>query len=169
MRILRTSRNAADCLFSTIPKGLRIGCFSLQIWLSHFGAKDGQLHCISTCLRAARYKYLPILKRKIWGKHANDGQLAFHFNVFAQKGEGDLRPFLPMYLGPAISFALAWFRICNYLHTSRPVCGHAEMPQERPGDKQPQWLFVRHKKNRTSRSCSQHRPGIRWPQNKQPG
>jgi len=36
------------------------------MWLSHFGAKDGQLHCISTCLRAARYKYLPILKRKIW-------------------------------------------------------------------------------------------------------
>jgi len=35
------------------------------MWLSHFGAKDGQLHCISTCLRAARYKYLPILKRKI--------------------------------------------------------------------------------------------------------
>jgi len=27
MRILRTSRNAADCLFSTILKGLRIGCF----------------------------------------------------------------------------------------------------------------------------------------------
>jgi len=65
MRILRTSRNAADCLFSTIPKGLRTGCFSLQMRLSHFGAKDGQLHCISTCLRAARYKYLPILKRKI--------------------------------------------------------------------------------------------------------
>jgi|GEM_PF-2068841 len=43
MRILRTSRNAADCPFSTIPKGLRIGCFSLQMWLSHFGAKDGQL------------------------------------------------------------------------------------------------------------------------------
>ena len=61
-----TSRNVADCLFSTIPKGLRIGCFSLQMWLSHLGAKDGQLHCISTCLRAARYKYLPILKRKIW-------------------------------------------------------------------------------------------------------
>jgi len=40
--------NAADYLFSTIPKGLRIGCFSLQMWLSHFGAKDGQLHCIST-------------------------------------------------------------------------------------------------------------------------
>jgi len=66
MRILRTSRNAADCLFSTIPKGLRIGCFSLQMWLSHFGAKNLQLHCISTCLRAAQYKYLPILKRKIW-------------------------------------------------------------------------------------------------------
>jgi len=66
MRILRTSRNAADCLFSTIPKGLRIGCFSFQMWLSPFGAKDGQLHCISTCLRAARYKYLPIPKRKIW-------------------------------------------------------------------------------------------------------
>ena|GEM_PF-931592 len=47
------------------PEGLRIGCFSLQKWLSHFGAKDGQLHCISTCLRAARYKHLPILKRKI--------------------------------------------------------------------------------------------------------
>ena len=27
MPILRTSRNAADCLFSTILKGLRIGCF----------------------------------------------------------------------------------------------------------------------------------------------
>ena len=27
MRILRTSRNAADCLFPTILKGLRIGCF----------------------------------------------------------------------------------------------------------------------------------------------
>ena len=27
MRILRTSRNAADCLFSPILKGLRIGCF----------------------------------------------------------------------------------------------------------------------------------------------
>jgi len=66
MRILRTSGNKADCLFSTIPKGLRIGCFSLQMSLSHFGAKDGQPHCISTCLRAARYKYLPILKRKIW-------------------------------------------------------------------------------------------------------
>jgi len=36
------------------------------MWLPHFGAKDGQLHCISTCLRVARYKYLPILKRKIW-------------------------------------------------------------------------------------------------------
>jgi len=70
MRILRTSRNAADCQFSTIPKGLRIGCFSLQMWLfSHFGAEDGQLHCISTCLRAARYKYLPILKRKIWDEY----------------------------------------------------------------------------------------------------
>jgi len=68
MRILRTSRNATDCLFSTIPKGLRIGRFSLQMWLSHFGAKAGQPHCISTCLRAARYRYLPILKRKIWGK-----------------------------------------------------------------------------------------------------
>ena len=66
MRILRTSRNKADCLFSPIPKGLRIGYFSLQMSLSHFGAKDGQLHCISTCLCAARYKYLPILKRKIW-------------------------------------------------------------------------------------------------------
>jgi len=65
MPILRTSRNAADCLFSTIPKGLRIGCFSLRMWLPHFGAKDVQPHCIST-LRAARYKYLPILKRKIW-------------------------------------------------------------------------------------------------------
>ena len=61
--------NAADYLFSTIPKGLRIGCFSLQMWLSHFGAKDGQLHCISTCLCAARYKYLPILIRKIWDKN----------------------------------------------------------------------------------------------------
>ena len=71
MPILRTSRNAADCLFSTIPKGLRIGCFSLQKWLSHFGAKDGQLHCTSTCLRAARYKYLPILKRKIRVKIRN--------------------------------------------------------------------------------------------------
>ena len=49
-------RNAADCPFSTIPKGLRIGCFSLQKWLSHFGAKDGQPHCVSTCLCAARYK-----------------------------------------------------------------------------------------------------------------
>jgi len=39
MRILRTSHNAADCLFSTIPKGLRIGCFSLQMWLSHFREK----------------------------------------------------------------------------------------------------------------------------------
>jgi len=48
MRILRTSRNAADCLFSTIPKGLRIGCFSLRMSLSHFGAKDGRLHCILT-------------------------------------------------------------------------------------------------------------------------
>jgi len=66
MRRLRTSRNAADCPFSTIQKGLRIGCFFPQMWLSYFGAKDGQLHCISTCLRAARYKYLPILKRKIW-------------------------------------------------------------------------------------------------------
>jgi len=40
------------------------------MWLfSHFGAEDGQLHCISTCLRAARYKYLPILKRKIWDEY----------------------------------------------------------------------------------------------------
>gem|GEM_PF-4499122 len=59
-------RNAADCPFSRIPKGLRIGCFSLQMWLSRFGAKPGQPHSISTCLRAARCKYLPILKRKIW-------------------------------------------------------------------------------------------------------
>jgi len=69
MPILRTTRHAADCPFSTIPKGLRIGCFSLQKWLSHFGTKDVQLHCISTCLRAARYKYLPILKRKIWANY----------------------------------------------------------------------------------------------------
>jgi|GEM_PF-5189776 len=41
MPILRTSRHAADCPFSTIPKGLRIGCFSLQMWLSHFGQKMG--------------------------------------------------------------------------------------------------------------------------------
>jgi len=27
MRILRTSRNAADCLFSTLPKGLRFVAF----------------------------------------------------------------------------------------------------------------------------------------------
>jgi len=40
----------------------------LQMSLSHFGAKDGQLHCISICLCAAQYKYLPILKRKIWVK-----------------------------------------------------------------------------------------------------
>gem|GEM_PF-5526758 len=30
--------------------------------------KMGNCNCISTCLRAARYKYLPILKRKIWDK-----------------------------------------------------------------------------------------------------
>jgi len=54
---------------------LRIGRFSLQMWLSHFGAKDGQLHCISTSLRAARYKYLPILKRKIRGKIWDKGGL----------------------------------------------------------------------------------------------
>jgi len=45
--------NAADYLFSTIPKGLRIGYFSLQMSLSHFGAKDVQLHCISNWLCAS--------------------------------------------------------------------------------------------------------------------
>ena len=89
-RILRTSRNAADCLFSTMPKGLRIGCFSLQKWLSHFGAKDGQWHCISTCLRAARYKYLPILKRKIWGNLSHDGEGA------------SARPILSLPLSPSL-------------------------------------------------------------------
>ena len=90
MRILRISRNAADCLFSTIPKGLRIGYFSIQMWLSHFGAKDGQLHCISSSLCAARYKYLPILKRKTWDKMFRSiacagGQCALRSTLLAVK------------------------------------------------------------------------------------
>jgi|GEM_PF-1725402 len=84
MRILRTSCNKADCLFSTIPKGLRIGYFSLQMSLSHYGVKDGQLHCISTCLCAARYKYAPILKRKIWD------DIAGCSNVLRAAGGGTL-------------------------------------------------------------------------------
>jgi|GEM_PF-2876960 len=62
MRILRTSRNAADCLFSRIPKGLRIGCFFSSDMAFTFRCK----RWATTCLRAARYKYLRILKRKIW-------------------------------------------------------------------------------------------------------
>gem|GEM_PF-5189775 len=95
MRILRTSRNAADCLFWPIPKGLRIGCFSLQKRLSHFGAKDGQLHCSSTCLRAARYKYLPILKRKIWDYcKVSELDMIPDF-AFEKRAESNvLRPFL---------------------------------------------------------------------------
>ena len=93
MRILRTSRNAADCPFSTIPKGVRIGCFSLQMRLSHFGAKDGQLHCISTCLRAARHKYLPILKRKIRDKM--DVAFAGSDHVRAQSAAGTRIPGCP--------------------------------------------------------------------------
>jgi len=49
MRILRTSRNAADCPYSTIPKGLRIGCFFSSDMAFTFRCLSSSSQCNTGC------------------------------------------------------------------------------------------------------------------------